>query len=246
AEDGLDLLLRVLDAGVLVRLVGRLDDHVLRVLVPVLAELAAAHADDGDLVADGVRLAHCRRKLRPAPRNCNPCSHRGALAMLPSRSRSQIQIHRPRTGTNALATRSPLRSSMTTPRTGSSGGRKASDRASTSGASRRRSLVRTATIGSASRYSCARAGASATRRAASGPQTAQSDSAEAGRSAAKSSAVGTMRAMAARFSSGRSAAMPRKYSPTVLSSATSASSLESLAHDPIARATAASSHATMW
>src|SRR5262249_22918061 len=54
AEHGLDLLLRILDAGVLVGFERRFDDHVLRRLVPVLAELAAAHADDGDFVADSV------------------------------------------------------------------------------------------------------------------------------------------------------------------------------------------------
>src|SRR5207247_4433395 len=69
AEDGLDLLVRILEAGVLVRLVGRLDDHVLRVLVPVLAELAAAHADDGDLVTDGLGV-HRGRSLRSAVRRC--------------------------------------------------------------------------------------------------------------------------------------------------------------------------------
>src|SRR5262249_49748189 len=56
AEHGLDLLLRVLDAGVLIGFVRRVDDHVLGVLVPVLAELAATHPDDGDFVSDRVRF----------------------------------------------------------------------------------------------------------------------------------------------------------------------------------------------
>ena len=55
-EDRLDLALRILDAGVGVGLVDRVDDHVLARAVPVLAELAAADADHGDLVADGVGL----------------------------------------------------------------------------------------------------------------------------------------------------------------------------------------------
>src|SRR6185503_6423280 len=68
-EDGLDLLVRILEAGVGVGLVGRLDDHVLRVLVPVLAELGAAHADDGDLVANGLWV-HGATKLRSDAGNC--------------------------------------------------------------------------------------------------------------------------------------------------------------------------------
>src|SRR5207253_2681558 len=75
--DRLDLAVRILEAGVLVRLVCRLDDHVLRVLVPVLAELGAAHADDGDLVADGVRV-HDAPKLRPCSRYCNSERQRAA------------------------------------------------------------------------------------------------------------------------------------------------------------------------
>ena len=74
AEDRLDLRVRVLETGVGIGLVGRLDDHVLRILVPVLAELAAAHADDGDLVPDGV-VVHRAPKLRPRVRNCKLDPH---------------------------------------------------------------------------------------------------------------------------------------------------------------------------
>ena len=62
AHHRVDAGMGIVDAGVGVGLVRRLDDHVLGALVPVLAELAAAHADDGDLVAD--RLAH---DAPPAP-----------------------------------------------------------------------------------------------------------------------------------------------------------------------------------
>ncbi len=40
--------------GILEGLVGRVDDHVLQALAPVLAELDAAHADDGDFVLDAL------------------------------------------------------------------------------------------------------------------------------------------------------------------------------------------------
>ena len=42
------------DAGVFEGLEGRVDDHVLETLAPVLAELDASHPDDGHLVFDAL------------------------------------------------------------------------------------------------------------------------------------------------------------------------------------------------
>jgi hypothetical protein len=57
-EDGVDLALRIVDAGVGLGFVGRVDDHVGGGLVPVLAELATADTDDGDLVANRFFVRH--------------------------------------------------------------------------------------------------------------------------------------------------------------------------------------------
>ena len=76
-------------ACVFERFVGGIDDHVFQALVPVLAELDAAHADDGNLVFDAWSLSshgspplHRTRDTAPAGFStsscrCSPCSKGG-------------------------------------------------------------------------------------------------------------------------------------------------------------------------
>src|SRR5207237_9133046 len=86
-DAGLEDRHKQIEAGVLVRLVGRLDDHVLGVLVPVLAELRAAHADDGDLVADGVRV-------HGDPLSAPACTSSSSSASRPRRASSGRRARR--------------------------------------------------------------------------------------------------------------------------------------------------------
>ena len=59
------------DAGRRERVAGGVDEQVVGALVPVLAERRAAHADDGDPVADPVRC-HVSPPRRPSERTCLP------------------------------------------------------------------------------------------------------------------------------------------------------------------------------
>ena len=84
---GVDLVL--VDAGVGERLLEGLDHQVVGLLVPALAELRAAHAEDGDLVLDASghsslpRFRHCERSeaIHPLTNRMDGLLRRPRLAM---------------------------------------------------------------------------------------------------------------------------------------------------------------------